>query len=298
MDYKVPTRYTPAFPLPQQKRMSRKKKPNRQPKRKTQNTQEAVPQNVAGWFHLSTTDWAILGISATLVVSGVTYYSPSPDILYLIPAGLTLVIVRLVWKYRTGNRKAIFPAALGVIILLFLAFVVIVNSRNRVRQEASLNGPTFRPGIEKVDLTFGSNHFIYDVSQLQKTSAHPLMLGGLVPIILYAEGDKLYADVTLYGGSGLPVVEVKHNSFIVRPPGWDANSDSSALEVVDSQLHPVFQMTYASEQHIIINGYFPYPGGLVVATDAGMTNNPTGALPPLTRIFRYPSWKYPSQRFQ
>lgn len=278
--------------------MSRKKKPKRQPERKAQEKQEAVAQNVGGKSHLSGTDWAILGIAITLILGGLTYYSPSPGILYLIPGGLTLVIVRLGWKYRTRNRIVVPAVSFGVSVLLFLAFAVIVSSRSKIGQEAASAGPTFRPGIEKVDLTFGSNHFIYDVSQLQKTSAHPLMLGGLVPIILYVEGDKLYADVTLFGGPGLPAVVVKHNNFLVRPPGWDANSDSSALEVVDSQLRPVFQMTYASEQHIIINGYFPYPGGLVVATDAGMTNNPTGALPPLTRIFRYPSWKYPSQRFQ
>lgn len=280
--------------------MSRKKKPKRQPKRKTQEKQEAVTHNVGRKFHLSGTDWLILSFVVALILGGLTYYSPSPNILYLIPGGLTLGIVRLAWKYwfRVGNGPVVFSVCLVVTILLFIGFTVIVNSRDKIRQEASSRGPTFQRGIEKVDLTFGSNHFIYDVSQLQKNSAHPLMLGGLIPVSLYVEGDKLYADVTLYGGPGLPTVEVKHNSFIVRPPGWDANSDQESLEVVDSELRPVFQMTYVSGQHIVVNGYFPYPGGLVVATDTGMTNNPTGVLPPLTRIFRYPSWKYPSQRSQ
>jgi hypothetical protein len=195
-----------------------------------------------------------------------------------------------------GNRKLAMSATLVVSVITFLASGRFIQSKQQIRESASEQGPTFRPGIEDFQLTFGSNTFVYSASALRQHSAAPLDLGSTKPITLYAEADKLYADVTLYGGADRPPVEIKHNAFIVRPPGWDANSDQDALEVVDLQLHPVFQMTYVSQQHIVINGYFPFPGGFIAATDSGMIINPTGSIPPLTRIFRYPSWKYPGQR--
>lgn len=159
--------------------------------------------------------------------------------------------------------------------------------------------PRFREDANQITLSFGSNgvHVIYNVEQIKRHGpVRPFNLSGFFPVTIYYTSGELYADVTVYGGSALPPVEIKKNQFVVRPPNWDRNSSENAFEVVNENMQPVFQMIYTTPSHIVINGIFPFPGGLILASDAGMMINPT---PPagfsLKRIFRYPSWKYPGQ---
>ena len=136
---------------------------------------------------------------------------------------------------------------------------------------------------------------------MEKGPKEPFNFGGFKPIRFYVDNGKFYADVGLYGGSGLPPVEVKHNEFIVRPMNWDRNSDKNALEVVNELERPIFQLVYRSPGHVVINGIFQAPGWLVLANEDGATtiaNPPTQVAFALKRIFKYPSWKYPGQHEQ
>jgi hypothetical protein len=57
---------------------------------------------------------------------------------------------------------------------------------------------------------------------------------------------------------------------------------------------PIYQFYYKTPTHIVVNGVFPYPGGLILAGPEGMVLNPF--LPvsfQLKPMFKYPSWKYP-----
>lgn len=155
---------------------------------------------------------------------------------------------------------------------------------------------------DKVTFSLGGGgmHTTVSLENLRKSDATPFQLGGFVPVRIYIKDDVPYCDVTLWGGQGKPPVEVKENEFSVTPPGWDRNFTANALEVVDEKGVPIFQMIRKSQTHYVANGYFVFPGGIIVATDKGtsMRSNPNrgdvpvGALSP---IFKYPSWKYPGK---
>ena len=146
----------------------------------------------------------------------------------------------------------------------------------------------------------GGMHTGVSLEALKKRDSTPFQLGGFVPVRIHIKDDVPYCDVTLWGGQRKPPVEVKENEFSVTPSGWDRNFTTNALEVVDEKGVPIFQMIRKTQTHYVANGYFVFPGGIVVATDKGTSiiNNPNrvdvpvGALSP---IFKYPSWKYPGK---
>jgi hypothetical protein len=157
---------------------------------------------------------------------------------------------------------------------------------------------TFREKIENYTFSLGGGgvHVTYSVDALRAGPKDPFYLGGFSPVRVYLDDEKLFADCAVYAGPGRPPVEVKKNQFVVRPASWDRNFSSKALEIVDSQQNAVFQLIYKTPSHIVVNGIFPFPGGLILADESGMLINPT--LPTtfrLNRIFKYPSWKYPGQ---
>jgi hypothetical protein len=118
---------------------------------------------------------------------------------------------------------------------------------------------------------------------------------------LWVKGNTILVSVKVGGGGGPsePVIEVKDNNFIVRDPFFDRNSNESALEVVDSKGVPIFQLIQKTPTQIVLNGYFPLPGGgVMIAGPDGTVNQPTAQQTAnfrLKPIFKYPAWKYPGQ---
>lgn len=124
----------------------------------------------------------------------------------------------------------------------------------------------------------------------------PFDLNGFKPVKVYVADATLYADVEIYGGSGIPPIKVVKNQLVDRPRGWEMNSNDRALEVVNEAGAAVYQLYYKSASEVVFNGVFPYPGGLILASNSGVLYNPR--LPTtftLNRIFKYPTWKYPGQ---
>lgn len=155
---------------------------------------------------------------------------------------------------------------------------------------------TFRERIEQYTFSLGGQgmHVSYDAATLEKGPVEPFNFGNFRPVRMYVENGKFFADCTIYGGPGLPPVDVKKNEFVIRPPNWDRNFSPQALEIVESNQSPVFQMIYKTPSHIAVNGIFPFPGGVLVATESGTTINPApGRVFVLQRIFKYPSWQHP-----
>lgn len=203
-----------------------------------------------------------------------------------------------VWYFLSQGRphKALWVGWSGAVLLLLVVTLYIRN--DLIRKEGAsttLQEPTFRENPTKVFFIVGGNTFAYDAEALRKGSKVPL-LGGYSPITVYLEGNRLYADFEMYAGVGHSPVEIKHNQFVVRLPQWDRNSNQSAFEVVNESLVPVFQLIYDGPNKIRINGIFPMPTGIMLASESGTVFNPLpGQMATFTRIFKYPSWKYPGQ---
>jgi len=170
--------------------------------------------------------------------------------------------------------------------------------QSQAPKELKLKQPTFSEKVDTVLFSLGEGGITvgYKFSVLEKEAKEPFKLGGFSPVRLYIENAKPFADVKIYGGSGMPPIEIKHNQILNKPPNWDFNSNENALEIVNENQIPVYQLYYKTTSHIVINGIFPFPGGVILANKSGATMNPI--LPTtfgLKRIFRYPSWKYPGQ---
>jgi len=161
-----------------------------------------------------------------------------------------------------------------------------------------LEEPRFSETIESFSFSLGERGITagYSKEALEKKHMQPFNFADHSPVELYIEDDNLYADVKIYGGSGLPSIEIKQNKLSNKPHDWDFNSNKKAMEIVDKNQNPIYQFFYKSPSHIVVNGVFPFPGGLILANDEGALINPSFPTTfKLKRIFKYPSWKYPGE---
>jgi hypothetical protein len=202
--------------------------------------------------------------------------------------------------YSSHKTAAIWLFFFPAVVLLLLGCCLYWQKLVWLEEaQAKLEEPTFREEVSDVNFSLGGGGITvrYPLSAL-KEPKEPFDFNRFKPVRLYVEGRKLYADVSVFGGIGQPPIQVKHNNFVVRPLNWDRNSSINAFEVVNENKVPLFQFFYKSRSHIVVNGVFPFPGGLILANENGATIffNPN---PPVTftlkRIFKYPSWKYPGQ---
>lgn len=159
--------------------------------------------------------------------------------------------------------------------------------------------PRFSESIDTFFFSLGERGISvgYKKEVLEKTHMKNLyVLNDYRPVELYIENGQLYADVKIYGGRGLPPIEIKKNKVSNKPDNWDLNSNENAMEIVNQDGIPIYQFLYKTPSHIVMNGIFPYPGGFILANKGGAILNPE--LPTtfiLKRIFKYPSWKYPGE---
>lgn len=157
-----------------------------------------------------------------------------------------------------------------------------------------LEQPTFRESSAFVDIKMGTSHWNYPFADLLDDGVVPRPFGRPLPVRLYLDPEtyKIYTDATISAGSSQPAVELKRNVITTLRQSWDYNSNASALEVVNENQQPVFQLIYKAPSRIEINGIFVVPGGTFAASDTGATYNPDPKTYSLKRIFKYPSWKY------
>jgi hypothetical protein len=138
----------------------------------------------------------------------------------------------------------------------------------------------------------------YTQEMLEEAPRKPFIFGDSTPVTLYSKAGKLYADVQLYDALTRRPVTLKHNELHDKPPSWDMNSNNKAIEVVDQNNRPVFQLMYKTPTHIAITGMFAMPTGALLCDDHTSMIGPSPddinsfVLKP---IFKHPAWKYPGQ---
>jgi hypothetical protein len=161
--------------------------------------------------------------------------------------------------------------------------------------QESKNKPTFKEVPRPFSVTVGNiNYQIRETSSKKDPAKVFYMSGDLISA--YLENNILYVDTTLYAGSNLSPVEIKHNQFTVKPPQWDRNFNNTALEIVDENLLPRLQFVYKNNRNVVITGIFMFPMGILVAEENRITINPTDPLTPrFRRIFKYPSRRFQGQ---
>ena len=196
-----------------------------------------------------------------------------------------LLLVKRSWKV---------VAVLGVLVGIAVGVKTLFWSDKT--EKVIFEQPRFSEDVNQVEVSLGTMSVTYERSRLEKGAKEPFDLGGYKPVALYLEDGQFYADLIIYGGAGLPPIRIQKDVVYGKPSAWDLNYSKTALEIVTEQHKPVYQFIYKSPSRIVINGLFPFPGGVMVATEQGTNLNPIGgAMFSLNRIFKYPSWKYRGQ---
>jgi hypothetical protein len=126
-----------------------------------------------------------------------------------------------------------------------------------------------------------------------------IKLGGLNSFKIYLRNGIFCIDAQVYGGFGMPLIEVVCN-HVTAPPSWDTNYTDEAIEVVDQNQVPMFQMIFESKTKIRVNGVFPADNNqlmIVTPLDTKKIDLPRQSPidVPLKRLFKYPAWKFPHQ---
>lgn len=239
-----------------------------------------------------------LGVSIVLTVVG----AMSHDLRWLLFAAWFFFAVSF-WSATAGlsrNRsRAIVTALLGFfaacgLYYLNLRLKPVLSTVAGSRLSAIAAAPSTHPVPEampqKLVLLLGGNgssvaaeESVLTASLEMRKFTGLLNLGGYHPIVLYVENGVLYADVTIWDAQGRRLVTIRRNKVRGLPPNWDFNVNANAVEVVDSDLAPVFQMIRKRRNVVQIAGLFAAPNGSALDVR------------PTQRIFKYPSWAYPGQ---
>jgi hypothetical protein len=160
----------------------------------------------------------------------------------------------------------------------------------------ALEQPAFHEKIGQLSVVLGSISFLGD--------SFPMSVSGMIPPHFYVENGTLYLDVVLFGDNPHSfAVVVEGNEFTVNRLGWDRNSSANALEVVNDKLVPVLQLIRLTPSSFRLTGMFPvfdgWPKGSIWVVDDNEFGlwTPDHPFPPydVTRIFKYPSWKFPGK---
>lgn len=206
-------------------------------------------------------------------------------------------------KGRASNKTAAIPAGDATTKMPSAAEIAAEVVKRLPVPYPTIKQEGFHEKIESVTVSLGENgsSTTCPLWMLQPGASMPCVpysLDGYRPMNLRMEGDQLFFTFSLWGGDGEAPIEIVNNEFVVRRSGWDRNHNENALEVVDGNGTPFFQMIRATPDHLIINGIFQMPSGSIIyASDQGIwpPRSPKQGTPPgfrLVPIFKYPSWKY------
>lgn len=118
-------------------------------------------------------------------------------------------------------------------------------------------------------------------ADIQKTKFTGLfVINGQRPLAVYIEDRTFFVDTHIGDGSGRDAIEVKRNNLTVKPAEWDRNFSANAVEVVDANQRPIFQMIRKRANLIQVAGLFAAKGAIFDAR-------------PIKALFKYPAWKFP-----
>ncbi len=150
-------------------------------------------------------------------------------------------------------------------------------------------------------LLMGRASMGYYKEQLEQGKKRPgnVTVGGLNTFKPYLLKGNFCIDAKVYGGFRLPLIEVTCNHLAEISSNWDTNYTDKAIEVVDQNEVPVFQMIFESDTKIRINGVFPAENNeVLIETPEGTRRvklDPKNATPievPLKRLFKYPAYRF------
>jgi hypothetical protein len=150
----------------------------------------------------------------------------------------------------------------------------------------------FHEKITHYTFTLGEHGISVSTTVDELRRGHKPFVGFPITVFLKEKDDTVHFNIALPTGIvGTPVVVNDSGEFSVSEPFWDRNYDTHAFEVVNDKQEAVLQVIRKTPSNLIINGIFKYQDGTVIADDKGWRPMKPGDS--ITRLFKYPSWKFP-----
>ncbi|MCP5380848.1 MAG: hypothetical protein H6912_00630 [Kordiimonadaceae bacterium] len=214
--------------------------------------------------------------------------------------GWVFILISLLLYFTeklTQYKKPITLINLGLVLLALIFLISYITFINFNTNTALANNPQFKLDSEILSVTWGSNTLQTNREYLKNRAPinFPIQFSDVIPPKIYVENDKLFVDVIVPSKQHFPGIKIKKNVIYGLPSNWDWNYNNNAVEIVNEDGLPMYQLIYKNQNHIILYGYFPTNKATVFADKNGIVGNPTGDYNfNLDKIFKYPSWKYPS----
>lgn len=228
---------------------------------------------------------------------------------YIAALALLAVVFLRADLFRVAHIKAWTMLVATATLLIVLWFTIRSEPPPSAREiakaiatelPATIRDPTFVDANGEVWITLGGADLGFALSDLGPNGI-PLrhIVPGddeFLPILVSVKQGKLYADMRLSDSSCQPAVVLQSNRITLNPGNWDRNMNESALEVVDDNYNPMFQLVYLRPGQIKINGLFCTHTRIIYASNDGLVMRPRNEPMPfsLQRMFKYPAAKYPS----
>lgn len=116
--------------------------------------------------------------------------------------------------------------------------------------------------------------------------------------------NRFFADLLVVGVFGYGPFRLSGNKIEGRfPPEWQVNYDANAIEIVNNNLEPIYQVVYRRPEVVEIYGEFAAPGIVYILKRDGMEMRvggkpffPDPSVLGIKRIFKYPATSYAGQR--
>ncbi|MEH2557986.1 hypothetical protein V1286_005515 [Bradyrhizobium algeriense] len=207
----------------------------------------------------------------------------------------------------TGNDNVVTgPVAGGQVASIINNFYGASSGpqQNRFSEDAdtpvtfSIGCMNFRPIKELLESINSGNPTPF--LSAQRAGAEPIPL-----VSLYMKDGAIWADINLFAPYQKYVAfSLKGMTFKKLAPNWDVNASTRAIEVVDENRVPIFQLLRTSNSHLRIDGFFRADdrilflgrGGLLLnvlrGEDAKRYVPPSDFLP---KLFKYPSREHPGE---
>jgi len=194
------------------------------------------------------------------------------------------------WKLKTKSIANFIMTGLFIVIIILEGFTYRkpILSWISPPSKLTLEYPTYIPVNQDVSISLGIRGITVTVTWQALETGKSTPISGLPSFNVYILNRQLYTDVIFYGDAEHPLLQIRGNEPPELPVGWDFNRDALALEIVNAQKQPIFQMYYDTPFHMVLNGKFPDgSGNLIYASEGGMGWDSTNYH--LTTIFKYPS---------
>lgn len=213
--------------------------------------------------------------------------------------GISIGIL-LYYHMQTASVWVAFATCTLLILIFCLKWQYSIwkKEKQSIRTKTPIHEePEFSEYIDNFSFSMeGKGTSTFSKGQLEEEPQKLFLVNNYSPVKVYIKNNNLYADVRIYGGNGSPPIEIIQNKLFNKPPNWDFNSDQYALEVVDEKNSPIYQFIYKTPSHIVLNGIFPFPNGLILTNEVAFIMSLTiPTIFKINRIFKYPSWKYPGE---